>query len=150
LASDVDVDIDDALIIRALNVPGGDVFEWRDDVAERIIAFARGASPVNDPLNAMHRGGAVGIYAASWSWSRVGSNRHRVRATVRNDADHAQLVEYGRGPSTGRETFSWTEWGGAIRTLRRGTRGWGGKHVLRNAANAVLPAASGGTVGPIS
>lgn len=147
--ADVDVDINDALIISALNSPGGSVARWRDEVAERIIGIARNSSPVNDVLNAVHRGGIVGTYKASWQWDRRGSNRHRVRATVINTADHAQQVEYGRGPTEGRETFSWTGWGGAIRSVKFGTRGWEGKHVLRDATNAVVPAATGGTVGPI-
>lgn len=144
--ADVDVTCTDALIISALNTPGGAVHEWRDDVMERIVAHARATSPVNHPMNAAHRGGLVGTYAAGWHTSRAGSNGHRVRATITNDSDHAVFVEYGRQPSHGYERFSWVVAGGMV-TARHGTRGYPAKHILRDAANAVLPGATGGTVG---
>jgi len=149
LASRVNVDISDPAIIAALNAPGRPVSRWRDELGDAIVSGARGLSPVNDPLNAMHRGGEVGTYKASWRWSRVGSNQHRSRLTVINDSDHAEFVEYGRGVSTGWERFSWVRWGGAIRTVKRGTSGYPGKHVLQHATNTAVAAATGGTAGRI-
>lgn len=159
MAEDVDVHIDDRLIISALNTPGGGVFEWRDNTARKIIDVAIAASPINNPLNAVHRGGVVGTFKASWGFDRRGSNGHRVQATIYNGADHAEFVEFGRSPSSEYQRFSWTVWGGEIRSVGgRGTRGRvgdgtagrDGKHVLRNATNAVMPGETGGTYTPLA
>jgi hypothetical protein len=149
LASRVSVDVNDAAIISALNAPGRAVFQWRDDLGNAIVSAARALSPVNDPLNAVHRGGLVGTYKGSWRFSRAGSNQHRVRLTVINDSDHAEFVEYGRSPSESWERFSWTRWQGAIRVARFGTRGYSGRHVLQHATNSAVAAATGGTAGRI-
>ena len=139
MAEGVEVDIDDRAIITALNAPGRPVFRWRDEQARAITNRAINTSPVNSPLNAMHRGGAVGTYKASWGFDRVGSNGHVVRATIFNSADHADIVEFGRRGSSGYERFSWTRWGGEIRGVPHGTSGRPGKHILRNATNSVAP-----------
>lgn len=135
----VEVDITDISVIKALNTPGGAVFEWRDDSAVAIVRRATFTSPVNDPFNATHRNWVIGTYIAAWGFDRKGSNGHQVRATIYNGAPHADLVEFGRSPSFRRERFGWTEHTppGSIRTHLGGTYGWSGHHTLRNAVNAV-------------
>lgn len=158
----VDVDVSDVAVISALNTPGGAVFKWRDDTVSNILRVAIGTSPVNNPANAVHRGGAPtgGIaYKAAWASDRVGSNGHTVRGTVFNGSDHADIVEFGRGPSFKFQRFSWTRWGGEIGSVGRtgeavGTHGRGtgpraGRHILRNAVNFVMPSATGGTYTPL-
>lgn len=141
MPSSVDVDITDGAIITALNTPGGEVAKWRDRVAKVIVAQAELKSPVNDPLNAAHRGGVVGTYKASWGWDKSGSGGHSVQANIKNSSDHADIVEYGRPQTTGRERFSWAKHRppGSIKTHKGGTRGRDGQHVLRNAVNVTMP-----------
>lgn len=129
-------------VFRALNTPGGPVYEWRDDTAGQIVLAAEATAPINDVLNALHRGGLVGEFKRSFTWDAVGSNQVYLRATVYNYADHALYAEEGRGPSSKQQTFSWAGWGGATRTTGS-TRGRDGSHTLRNATNAVLAQAPG-------
>jgi len=110
----VTVRISDAAIVSALNTPGGGVHRWRDEVGSEIKSIAEATSPVNDPLNAQHRGGVVGTYKAAWDWDRRGSSGHSVVARVTNSSDHAIYVEYGRSASYAMQIFSWTAWGGDI------------------------------------
>jgi hypothetical protein len=117
MAEGVRVTIDDRLIISALNTPGGGVFRWRDEVGSDIKVTAEAMSPINDPLNARHRGGVVGTYKAGWDWDRRGSSGHHVVARVTNSADHAIYVEFGRTASSKMQIFSWTAWGGDIRRI---------------------------------
>jgi hypothetical protein len=107
-----DVQISDRAIITALNTPGGGVYQWRDRVGERTKIAAIDLSPVNNPGNAMHRGGVVGTYRKSWDWNRRGSHGHHVIAVVLNSAPHAQIVEYGRSGSGQQQVFTWTEYPG--------------------------------------
>jgi len=137
MAADVEVHISDRAIISALNTPGGAVSNWRDDIGDRVTTKAIVTSPVNDPMNAHHRGGEVGQFKRSWGWDRVGSNGHRVRATIYNGAPHAEYVEEGRKPSFKQQRFSWTGWRGESRTVPS-TRGRQGKHILRDALLAVM------------
>lgn len=139
MAEGVQVNVSDAAIISALNTPGGGVFEWRDEVADRIARRAESLSPVNDLLNCLHRGGERGSYKAGWRWDALGSNQHRVRATIYNNVAHSVIVEYGKGPSFGRQTFSWTGFDppGSIQTVKR-TRGRVGKFVLTRATREVM------------
>lgn len=138
--ADVEVNISDVTIIAALNTPGGPVFRWRDETAELTIRIGQLTGPINDPLNARHRGGVVGTYVRSFGYDRVGSNGHQVRATITNDCDHADIVELGRHHSSSFEIFSWRSAvpPGAIIYSKRGTGGREGKHVLERAANAAV------------
>jgi len=111
------VHISDRAIISALNTPGGAVFRWRDEIGQEIKRVAISLSPVNDELNAQHRGGVVGTYKKGWGWDRRGSRGHHVIARVTNSAAHAQYVEYGRSASRKMQIFSWTEWGGEIKRV---------------------------------
>jgi len=167
VSSDVNVYVSDKAIITVLNTPGGDVFRFRNNIGEDIAQEARRLSPVNNPLNAMHRGGKVGEFKRSWFWTPQGSNQHQVRAVIYNESDHAVYVEEGRRSSRASQTFSWTHFtatgaisgrvsqknlkarsprvkgsgppkgGGAIRTVQF-TGARRGKHVLKNATNRVL------------
>jgi hypothetical protein len=147
MARGVTVDISNALIITALNVPGQPVHNWSERVERRIRTRATSSSPVNNPLNAEHRGGVVGTYKASWRGDRIGTNGHKVRCTVINVSDHAAVVEYGRSGSKKYQRFSWTRWGGDIRVAE--TRGRGGQHILRDATNAVMPGMTNGRYTPL-
>jgi len=143
MPSQVKVSISDAAVIQALNTPGGAVYEWRNDIERDILQRAFNTSPVNDPLNAVHRGGVVGVFKVSWVGDHIGSNGHIVRARIENFADHAIYVEEGRGASQKFQEFSWTQWNGEIRTVGRdrlGTRAREGQHILKKALNAVLVA----------
>jgi hypothetical protein len=145
----VNVKVTPASILRATNTPGGPAFEWRDETAEAVVALAVAKSPINDPLNALHRGGQVGTYAASWHWDRQGSNGFELKARVYNTSDHAVQVEYGRGRSGGYERFTWAAAGGRMQHRFRGTRGWEGHHVLRDATNEALTLATQGSYIPL-
>ena len=154
----------DSSIINALNRPGRPVSNWRDEVGTRIESAARVLSPVNDVLNAQHRGGVVGTYRAAWSWERGhAGNQHLVRAIITNSSNHAQAVEYGNPGSSEFQVFSWTNWGGAtkwvgpatVRNFRRAgpyprggsfQKGYDGRHVLRDATNAVVGLAGTGII----
>lgn len=152
MAEGVRVNINDATIISALNTPGGLVAEWRNDTEAKLLARCYETSPVNDVLNAVHRDGVVGEFQRSWVTRRQG-NGHRVGFQIENFADHAIYVEEGRSGSTKIQVFSWTGWHGDIRAVgfpwRSGTRPREGQHVLRNAANAVLAAQTGGSYTPL-
>jgi len=117
MASGVKVRIDDKAIISALNTPGGGVYEWRDQIGQEVRSNAEGMAPINDPMNAEHRGGEVGTYKASFDFDRRGSSGHHVVARVLNTADHAIYVERGRSASWKMQIFSWTEWDGAIQRV---------------------------------
>jgi len=138
-ATDVDVDISDILIISALNTPGRAVFEWRDDVAKTAIFIATVNAPVNDVLNARHRAGWVGEYKRSFGFDRQGSNGHRVRAAIYNEAAHADIVENGRRGSFRFERFSWTRHKppGSV-AVHEGTSGRPGTHLLENSVRAAV------------
>ena len=138
----IDVDITSFGIISVLNTPGGDVFNWRDRIANEIVNLCRENSPTNKRANAMHRGGVTGSFKASWRWDRVGSNGDEVKAFIENWAGHAVYVELGRGASHGYEKFSWTRHKppGSVRSHLDGTRGRTGWHTLRDMANTVLSA----------
>lgn len=147
--SDVRVNVTDAAIISALNTPGGAVYEWRDDTMLKIANRAYDTSPVNNPLNAQHRGGEVGTYKLGWRTRRTG-NQHRVGMVISNDSDHAVYVEFGRSASGKYQAFTWAkasppgsfvEVGG---DLGGGTAGRPGRNILRNATNYVMRRATGG------
>jgi hypothetical protein len=151
----VRVKVSDATIISALNTPGGLVFDWRNETENDLLVRCVADSPVNDVLNQLHREGTApppGEFQRSWVTRRQG-NGHRVGFQIENFADHAIYVEEGRSGSTKVQVFSWTGWHGDIRAVgfpwRSGTRPREGQHVLRNAANAVLAAQTGGSYTPL-
>jgi len=116
--SDVSVTVTDRAIISACNTPGGPVWKFMGDLADQIVDTAWRRSPVNNVLNAQHRGGVVGTYKNSWDSDRRGTRGHRLIVRVTNSADHAVFVEYGRSMSSKFQVFSWTAWGGKIRYIR--------------------------------
>lgn len=128
--------ISDLLVIKALNTPGGSggVWRWIEAVKRDTIKNAIRIAPTNDPLNAIHRGGVVGTYRASFRSDGRGSNGHFLRRSIYNTADHARIVEHGRRSTRGGrwEVFYWSQHPGReIRT--RGTSGRHGDHVLERA-----------------
>ena len=133
----VKVTIPSKAIIRACNTPGGPVYEWRDQIGLAILHQAEATAPINDPLNAVHRGLIVGTYAASFGGDRRGSSGHHVIARVYNDAPHADIVESGRPAVYSNQGFSWTKWRGDIRQVPA-TRGRAGQHILARALVAVM------------
>jgi len=153
MADDVRVDIKDAYVISALNTPGGLVAEWRNDTEAQLLERCFVTSPVNDIENAVHRIPRVpGVYQKSWVTKRYG-NGHRIGFQIENFADHAIFVEEGRSASTKVQRFSWTGWHGEIRAVGfpwgTGTRGRDGQHILRDATNAVMARATGGSYTPL-
>jgi hypothetical protein len=150
MAEGVRVNINDATVISALNTPGGAVHEWRNDTEHDLLQWVFLTSPVNDPLNAEHRGGVVGTYKASWVTRRQG-NGHRIGFQIENFADHAIYVEEGRRASWRWERFSWTAHDppGSIDVHARGTSGRDGRHILRDGTNHVMAQATGGAYIPL-
>lgn len=140
-AATVKVDVSGRAIISALNTPGGAVFRWRDRRGREILNECEAKSPINNVLNAQHRGGVVGTYKFGWRGDRVGSGGHNVQARVYNVAPHAVYVEEGRRASSLIQTFSWTAFDGRIRTigghLGGGTSARPGRHILRDTVNEV-------------
>jgi hypothetical protein len=157
--SGVRVNINDATVISALNTPGGEVYEWRNKVEAKLLFEVFEDSPVNDVANALHRKAPVGEFQRSWVTRRQG-NGHRLGFQIENFADHAIYVEEGRSASTKPQRFSWAAWGGEIgwvgSPLPKGAVSWGrgtsarlGYHILRDATNRVLAAATGGAYTPL-
>jgi hypothetical protein len=89
--------ISDTLIIKACNTPGGSggVADDLNRTAKRTLQRAQALAPVNNPLNAVHRGGKVGTYKKSFKRYRRG-NGHILFRAIYNDAPHAVFVEKGR------------------------------------------------------
>lgn len=104
-------------IVTAINTPGGIVYEWRDERAKAIRDRGRVKSPVNKKGNAMHRGGVTGTYRRMWRWERGRASTVVLRAVIRNRADHATYVEFGRRMSREYQKFSWTRWDDQIRYI---------------------------------
>jgi hypothetical protein len=97
------------------------------------------SAPVNNPLNATHRGGAVGEYKRSFSSSRLGSNQYNMRFTISNNAGHAKFVEEGRSASGRRQVFGWTRNvppGSVKEFSRTGRRA--GKFIIRRACESAV------------
>ena len=111
---DVDARVDYSRLNRftisaALNGVGGPVRIWRDTTAAEAFALAIERAPVNNPLNAQHRGGVVGTYKAKMDMTLEGSNQTRLRFTITNFSQHARFVENGRSASFKHQFFSWTQ-----------------------------------------
>lgn len=143
----VEVDVSDLTVISALNTPGGAVFEWRDKVAAMVVAEATATARVGSIMNQIHRVPTIGEWQRSFGMDRVGSNGHRVRATIYNGSGHAWWMEEGRMPSGGWERFAWRGANGRIIIRPHGTRGFRGDHTLRKAVNTV--GAATGDWGPL-
>jgi hypothetical protein len=111
------VEVDDNAVWKQLNGAGGTggVAGYRDALLLHAQSIAVAWSPVNDPLNAKHRGGVVGTFQASWRVSRSRPAPWISAGRLRNVAGHAIYVERGRSASSKKQRFSWTRWGGRIR-----------------------------------
>jgi hypothetical protein len=132
----VKVSIDSRSVFQAVGTPGGPVYEWRDQTAKAITNRATATAPVNNPLNAAHRGGGVGEFKRSFDWDRWG-NQYAIGAIIFNTSSHAVYAEFGRGPSQKVNAFAGDETAGKQIVVRAGASGWPGNHTLRDAANAV-------------
>lgn len=136
-------------LIAATTGPGGSIYEWRDDVAEEIVREATLTAPINDPLNRKHREwDPGGTFAAGFDWDRGRGNQYVATAIIVNVAPHAEYVEFGRGPNVGpKMTFSWAHSTrvppGTVFSVTA-VKGYGARHTLRDAANAVMPGMTGG------
>jgi len=147
----VKVKITQQQIMAAIATPGGPLYDFRADTANAIVNQAELTAPVNNPANAAHRSEPVGEFQRSFDWNRYG-NQHVVGARIFNTSDHAEFAEFGRGNSTTVNKFSAP---GDVKPHVYGrygqmVKGWRGNHTLRDAANAVMGRATGGSVTPLS
>lgn len=76
-------------------------------MADAALAFAIASAPVNNPLNAVHRGRVVGTYRAGIRMERTGNQYGRGFKLI-GTADHSDIVENGRRASNREQYFSWT------------------------------------------
>lgn len=130
-----------ATVYKALHTPGGNVQQFATRVGRSATGKARQWSPTNDVYSAMHRGGVVGTYKASWYSKRIQGNQHASKIEVGNRANHAIFVEEGRMPSWRRQAFTWRfgpsrrgypwMYVGPGRRFKK-TRGRAGRHILRD------------------
>jgi hypothetical protein len=125
------VRINTATVRAGLANPTAPLWRARDAWMFDSFGAAFATAPVNDPLNAVHRGGVVGTYQASFRARRL-SNLGSEGFKLSNVSDHAAVVEFGRRPSTKPQTFSWTRTGGQIRRYKR-TSGRDGEHIMADA-----------------
>lgn len=117
-------------------LPGGVLWNEVEKWLIETDYIAKATAPVNDPLNAMHRGGVVGIYKAGFR-SRHTRTRTSIGFVYRNVANHAIFVEKGRRASARPQVFSWTRKGGKIRRYQfTGRRD--GEWVITSAVNVAL------------
>lgn len=112
------------------------VLVWREQAMAVAKKTAQTLAPVNNPLNAKHRGGTVGTYLASIYVERTGNQYGRgFRLGAR--APHAAIVENGRSASTKDQYFSWSAAGGVARWYEK-TSGRDGDHVIERAAESAV------------
>ena len=139
--ADVEVDISQAQVTLVLNAPGGLVNDWMRETIAGIEAAAIANSPINDVLNAMHRGGVVGTYKASWRSPAITNGSNSVSGTVENTAGHAIFVEEGRDHVVGQQRFSWRNFKppGSIHVVQN-SAGYPRQRVLYYATQDVLEA----------
>jgi hypothetical protein len=128
-------------VANAMNGMGGPVWRWREAAMQLSMLNAIATAPINNPLNAMHRGGKVGEYKRSFSSSRIGSNQYQLRFTIKNSAAHAGVVEEGRKASNRNQVFSWTRNSppGSVRLFKH-TRSRPGKYIIQRAVRAAVAA----------
>jgi len=132
----VRVKIDEHAIIQALNTPGGGVVDWLAEQGELVKEEAEAIAPINDEMDAQHRGGVVGLYAAAFDTNLTDYGSRRPKVHIFNDMEYAIYVEEGGpGASGTKQSFSWTGWEGEIRKTYN-QRGYPGRHVLRRALEA--------------
>lgn len=100
-----------ATVFKALHSrEGGIVYEYFYFVCVDIARVGKKIAPENNPLNALHPGHLPpGVYKNSFTppLSGPGSNQHQTMLVVRNDAPHAQVVEFGKPYVRARQVFSW-------------------------------------------
>lgn len=88
--------------------PRGPVWIYREFTMHAALVACVATAPVGNPLNAVHRGGVVGTYKASFHSDRKGSNQSGLRFSISNSADHAAIVEFGRRTVFADQYFSWS------------------------------------------
>jgi len=86
--------------------PGTPVYNWREATMALAISTARSIAPVNNPGNAVHRGGVVGTYLLGLGVARTGNKWGRGFA-LSASAPHSNIVESGRDASFKQQWFSW-------------------------------------------
>lgn len=115
-------------IFKALNLPGQPVNDYCREVALEVARLAKLKAPINNVLNAGHRGGKVGTYHDSFIIARspVGGLRE-VTYYAANRARHAFIVERGKPYVRKRQVFTWEH---AVGNPKRvGSRGAKGRFV---------------------
>lgn len=100
--------IDQTLLALSLLKGSGGVGRWRSVTGRALLKECIATAPVNDPLNAAHRGFKVGTYKESFYLDNENDpGGFLFKATVGNTASHAVFVENGRSGSNKRQVFSW-------------------------------------------
>ena len=112
------------------------VLVWREQALAVARTTALALAPVNNVLNAKHRGGVVGTYKASIRVERTG-NQYGRGFRLGAYAPHAAIVENGRSASRKDQYFSWTAAGGIARWYDS-TGARDGDHVIERAADAAV------------
>jgi hypothetical protein len=80
-------------------------------LSESTLRKARSLAPINNPMNAAHRGGKVGTYKASFKRTKRPVRQGISVAYMRvvNTAAHASIVESGKPYVRKRQVFTWTK-----------------------------------------
>ncbi len=115
--------ISDTLVVKAMNEGGsGGVADDLNKTMKRVRLRAVMTSPVNNPMDATHRGGGVGTYSRSFKRHRWGNGKLILRGLY-NDAPHAVIVEKGRRSTSFAEmVWAMDVWPGHYITNKDGTR----------------------------
>lgn len=115
-----------------------DTVLWRarDGWMHDTMLASHAAAPINNPLNAVHRGGIVGTYAASFHSHRTVSAR-AIGFVAGNRSEHASVVEWGRSGSSRPQRFSSVRSRGVIE-WHNATRARAGQYVMTDAVNYAM------------
>jgi hypothetical protein len=135
----VKVFITGATVGRALNTPGGPVWELRERALRQLDSEFNRRAPVGKRLDATHRTEPVGRYKRGVGFERYG-NQSGLGLRFLNRADHAGVVEYGRDATNAWQRFGWRRASppGKVKWYSH-TGSRDGKHVMRNSVNTVMP-----------
>lgn len=122
--------------------PGTPVYNWREDAMRFSLNTAKSIAPVNNPLDAVHRGGKVGTYRRGLQTRRTG-NQYGRGWLLSATAAHSIFVEDGRRSSNKAQYFSSsrkTPPGPGVPSWKYSTRARLGQKVIQRSIDATLRA----------